>query len=49
MKKKLDISTQYTKDQNKNCGRNGYGFAHKEKCVNISPDKFGMFLSNKRK
>ena len=44
-----DISTCFTKEQNKKCGRNGYGMAHREKQTIISPDKYGMFLINRRK
>ena len=44
-----DISTQYTKDQNKKCGRNGYGMAHREKVINISPSEYGMFLQNRKR
>lgn len=45
----LDISTQYTKEQNKKCGRNGYCMAHREKCTVISPRDYGMFIQEKRK
>ena len=44
-----DISYKYTKTQNKECGRNGYYLAHREKCTAISPSEYGMFLQQKRK
>lgn len=44
-----DISTQYTKTQNKECGRNGYVLAHREKETSISPKDYGMFLQRKRR
>lgn len=44
-----DISTQYTKSRNKECGRNGYCAAHREKCTVICPSDYGMFLQRKRK
>jgi hypothetical protein len=43
-----DISYQYTKTRNKECGRNGYYAAHREKCTVISPSEYGMFLQRKR-
>lgn len=43
-----DISTQFTKEQNKKCGRSGYCMAHKEKETVISPRDYGMFISGKR-
>ena len=44
-----DISTQYTKELNKKCGRNGYCQAHREKEKIISPSKYGMFIQSKKK
>lgn len=44
-----DISTQYTKERNKKCGRNGYVMAHREKETNICPSEYGMFLENRKK
>lgn len=44
-----DISTQYTKSQNKECGRNGYCMAQREKCTIISPSDYGMFLQQKKR
>ena len=41
-----DISYLFTKKQNKNNGRSGYGF-FKERVKDIPPDKYGMFLKNK--
>lgn len=44
-----DIFTQYTKVQNKKCGRHGYYRATLEKVLYISPAEYGMFISNKGK
>ena len=44
-----DISTQYTKERNKKCGRNGYYAAHREKQYIISPSEYGMFVTSKRR
>ena len=44
-----DISTQYTKEQNKICGRFRYYNATHEKIVNISPKNYGIFVVNKKK
>ena len=44
-----DISTQYTKERNKKCGRNGYYAAHREKVNVISPSEYGMFIAGKKK
>ena len=44
-----DISTQYTKERNKKCGRNGYYAAHKEKVNIISPLEYGMFIEGKKR
>lgn len=44
----IDISTQYTKEQNTKCGRKGYAFSKSEKIAVISPMKYGIFVSNKR-
>lgn len=43
-----NISTQFTKEQNKKCGRNGYCRAHEEKVTVIPPAKYGMFIAGKR-
>lgn len=43
-----DISTMFTKNQNKKNGRNGYCFAHREKVTVISPKEYGSFLKTKR-
>lgn len=42
-----DISTQYTKEQNKKCGRKGYVRFKREKETIISPKDYGMFLQRK--
>ena len=44
-----DISTQYTKEKNSKCGRNGYYAAHREKVTNISPSEYGMFLTSRKR
>jgi hypothetical protein len=43
-----DISTAYTKEKNKNCGRTGYCGFKREKVTNISPRDYGMFLQGKK-
>lgn len=47
IKMSKDISTQYTKEQNKECGRKGYGLWKHEKQDIISPKDYGMFLQKK--
>ena len=44
-----DISTQYTRQQNKECGRRGYGMWKNEKSTVISPKDYGMFLDKHKK
>ena len=44
-----DISTPYTKEKNKKCGRNGYCMAHREKESSIRPSEYGAFLLNRKK
>jgi len=44
-----DISTQYTKQQNKECGRRGYGMWKNEKSTVISPKDYGMFMDRQKK
>lgn len=48
MSKNKDISTMYTKEKNKSCGRKGYVFFDKEKETVISPKDYGMFLQKGR-
>lgn len=43
-----DISTMFTKEQNKTQGRKGYAFWKKEKVKSISPKDYGEF-KNRRK
>lgn len=43
-----DISTEYTKELNKECGRKGYFSWKTEKITTISPKNYGMFLQRKR-
>ena len=45
----IDITSQYTKERNKKCGRRGYGMWKREKVSNISPADFGSFLNEKKK
>ena len=42
-----DISYLFTKKQNKNNGRSGYGAAFRERVKDIPPDKYGLFLKSK--
>ena len=44
-----DISTQFTKEENRKNGRNGYCLAHKEKKTAIGPDHYGMFIQKLKK
>ena len=44
-----DISTQYTKEENKKNGRRGYGLWKREKETAISPRDYGMFIQGRRK
>lgn len=44
-----DISTQFTKEENRKNGRNGYGLAHYEKVTVISPADYGMFIQKHKK
>lgn len=39
----LDISTKYTKEQNRKCGRNGYCMAKREKETIIPVSEYGAF------
>lgn len=43
-----DISTMFTKEQNKTQGRKGYAFWKREKVKSISPKDYGEF-KNRRK
>lgn len=43
-----DISTQYTKEQNKKAGRRGYLFWQYEKETVITPKEYGMFLQRRK-
>lgn len=42
-----DISTMYTRNENKKNGRKGYVFSKHEKVDVISPSKYGAFLQTK--
>ena len=44
-----DISTQYTKEKNKKCGRMGYCGFKREKETVIPISDYGMFLLSKGK
>ena len=48
MSKKINISTQYTKEENKKSGRRGYLRWKREKETSISPKEFGMFLQKRK-
>lgn len=40
-----DITTQYTKEQNKKNGRKGYGAWKREKETVITPSEYGRFIT----
>lgn len=44
-----DISTPFTKEKNKKCGRTCYYNWKREKETAISPRDYGMFLLSKRR
>ena len=44
-----DISTMFTKEENKKNGRLGYGLATREKEDVISPAQYGAFLEKRGK
>lgn len=44
-----DISTMYTKEENKKSGRQGYAGWRVEKETVINPRDYGMFIQNRRK
>ena len=45
----MNITTQYTRTQNKENGRRGYGNWKKEKITSIQPKEYGMFLEKKKR
>lgn len=47
IKKGKDISTMYTRNEDKKNGRNGYVMAKSEKLDSICPSRYGMFLQSK--
>lgn len=47
MSKGKDISTMFTREENKKNGRLGYGQAIQEKVTIISPAQYGMFLQKR--
>lgn len=47
MSKGKDISTMFTKEENKKNGRLGYGLAIREKEDVISPAQYGSFLQKR--
>ena len=49
MSKGKDISTMFTREENKKNGRLGYGQATREKEDVISPAQYGAFLQKKGK
>ena len=44
-----DISTMYTKDQNKKTGRRGYAFWKTDKETSITPAAYGDYILQNRK
>lgn len=44
-----DITTKYTEERNKKCGRRGYGMWNHEKETIISPKNYGIFLQEKNR
>lgn len=44
-----DITTQFTKQRNKECGRKGYGFWEREKVTVIPPKQYGSFIKKRGK
>lgn len=44
-----DISTMYSKEQEKSCGRRGYVGWKADKEQNISPRNYGEFINKKRR
>lgn len=44
-----DITTKFTKEENRKNGRNGYFMAHREKETVIRPYQYGMFLGKHKK
>ena len=44
-----DISTQYTKEENKQNGRRGYSAWKGEKETVIFPRDYGMFIQNQKR
>lgn len=49
MSKGKDISTMFTKEENKKNGRLGYGQATREKATIINPAQYGAFLQKRGK
>ena len=49
MSKGKDISTMFTREENKKNGRLGYGLATREKETVISPAQYGTFLQKRGK
>ncbi len=43
-----DISTEYTKERNKKCGRKGYVGFKREKETIISPKEYGLFIQKRK-
>lgn len=49
VKKKIDISREYTKEENMKCGRKGYCQWKKNKISDIPINKFGEVVSMYKK
>lgn len=47
MSKEKDISTMFTREENKKNGRLGYGLATREKDTIISHSQYGAFLQKR--
>ena len=45
----MDISTLYTRELNRSCGRKGYCLFDKEKVTVISPQKYGEFCKGEKR
>lgn len=44
-----DISTMYSKEREKSCGRRGYVGWKAEKETSISPKNYGQFILNRKR
>lgn len=44
-----DITTKFTEQRNKECGRKGYGAWKREKIKVIPPKHYGLFINKRGK